>query len=121
MKRALMLLVLVAGCEKKETPESKPKPPEATRAPDAAVASAELVVETDRFVLRGQVIGPDDLVTALGAGTGELVVGVAPDATYQRLVDALDAATRAGRQPVLELGDGQGTEDLTPRAVAGVA
>lgn len=121
MTRALMLLALVAACEKRE-PD---KDPGGARARDATAAAAELIVETDRVLLGdrpiadvGGAVDQDTLATVLGARRGTIVVAVAPAATYQRLVDVLDAARRAGLQPELDLGD-QRTEDLTPRAATG--
>lgn len=123
MKRLWMVLALVAGCEKNKPADT---PPAATRpASDAAPTSKVVVViEPTLVVVDGYKVQDIDgaiprakLDTLLTSRRGELLIAIAPDATYQRLVDVMDVAIARGLEPVLDLA-GKGTNDVTPRASA---
>jgi biopolymer transport protein ExbD len=126
MKRAWMVLALVAGCEKNKPADT---PPAATRpAADAAPTSnAAVVVEPTVIVVDGLrledvdgAIPRETLDTLLAARRGQLLIAVAPDATYQRLIDVMDVAVQRGLEPLIDLGGGK-TNDPEPDATAPVS
>jgi biopolymer transport protein ExbD len=115
MTRLVVVLALLAGCEKPQPAAHAPPAPSPDAAP-AATRPAEaplVVVEPDRIVLGGGVV-PDRggdvdraaVEAALRARTGEISLGVAPDAPYQRVVDVIDIAGGLGLVVALDVGPG---------------
>ncbi|HUH00766.1 MAG TPA: hypothetical protein VML75_02150 [Kofleriaceae bacterium] len=121
MQRTWIVLALIVGCEKNEPAV---KPPASDVAP---MTDVDVVVESRRVVVAGHeiadVVGALDraaLEKALSARDRELVVGIAPDATYQRLLDVMDVAIVRGLRPVLDLA-GKGTTDVTLHASTAIS
>lgn len=99
MMRALIVLALIAGCEKKpaDAPPVDPKP--AVAPPEAPSGDPVVAIDRDRIVVGKQVIPDRDgavdkavLDTALGGEVDSIEMRVAPDATYQRVADVMDVA-----------------------------